>query len=269
MMRQSAQFLLAVFLVNCFLPAHALAQEYHSYPNEQELASLPPYCKEKILNKNREENLMWSNRFGEDSWIHMHHYCQGLNNINRYYRAQNARDKKYIIATAISNFNYMVDHLPANSVLLGEVFYNRGRADLMAGSTPEGIRDLYKALELNPRIPQPYLALADEFQIAKNKEKALKIVSEGLRYNPENKALKRRYTEFGGKEPYPEPIVKPDSIRAEAQPVVTTEIKPETKLESQTSQPEKEPTQDSTTSPAESSPKIGSPKNPYCRFCPD
>lgn len=271
-MRTSTQYLLTSVTMLLLTPVLCLAEQYPVYPTEMEYRVLPSYCKEKIQKKNYDENQMWAARFGADTWMHMHHYCQGLNDINRYYRARNSQDKKYILSTAVNQFDYMVGHIPTDSVLLSEVLSNRGRVLLLAGQLQKGIRDLYKAIELDPGSQQPYLALAEEFQKSRNKNKALQIVSEGLRNIPESKSLKRRYKEFGGKEPYPEAISEPSPVQSALTPEATIETKPETKTETtnaDTTRRGKEVEQKSTTYSTDDTSKIGTPNNPYCRFCPD
>jgi hypothetical protein len=114
--------------------------------------------------------------------------------------------------------------------------------------------------------------LADHFHEVGNKQKALEMATEGLKLNPNSKGLKRRYTEFGGKLPYPEAVDKTmptEASKEEIKSVDTPESLPP--LEGATSQaadPTKLTAPTEPTSQVDPS-KIGSPKNPYCRFCPD
>jgi hypothetical protein len=107
--------------------------------------------------------------------------------------------------------------------------------------------------------------LADFYSGIKQPAKALEIITEGLRHNPDTKSLQRRYTELGGELPYPAPIEPTPAVEAEA-------AKPE---EPPTPTPNSvEPAASPTTVPPApveptAEPQIGSPTNPYCRFCPD
>lgn len=260
-MRKNMQFLAPAFLLLLGLQP-AFAQQYSVYPTEQEYATLPPFCKEKIEKKNLAENKTWSDSFGANTWLHMHHYCQGLNDINRYYRASNAQQKKGFLSSAVGQFDYMTGHLPPDSVLLAEVYQNRGRVFLLQGQDANGVKDLHKALELNPKIARTYLMLADQFERGPGKDKALQLVSEGLRHVPTSKGLQRRYQELGGKLPFPEPYEKPAEQNVAA----------ETKAAADTPAADKatpNPTEAETPKPAETKPAIGMPGNPYCRYCPE
>lgn len=276
MMRKSMQFLVPAFLLLLGLRP-AFAQQYPYAPTEQEYATLPPYCKEKLQNKNLAEINRWSDSFGVNTWLHMHHYCIGLNDINRYYRASNEQQKKGFLSSAIGEFGYMVGHLPPGSVLLADAYQNRGRVFLLQGQEASGVKDLHKALELNPKIARTYLILADQFERGAGKDKALQIVTEGLRHVPASKGLQRRYQELGGKLPFPEPYEKPAEQNAVAKTMPAEEPKAEAKPEA--APPSGEATNQAADganlkaptgpTPQIDPPKIGSPKNPYCRFCPD
>lgn len=215
-MRKNMQFLALAFLLLLGLQP-AFAEKYTYTPTEVEYATLPPYCKEKIENKNPAEKKAWSDSFGVNTYMHMHHYCLGLNDVNRYYRESNAQLKKGLLSSAVGEFGYMVDHLPPGSALLADAYQNRGRVFLLQGQEANGVKDLHKALELNPKNPRTYLILADQVERGPGKDKALQLVIEGLRHIPASKGLQRRYQELGGKLPFPEPHEKPAEQNAAAE----------------------------------------------------
>jgi tetratricopeptide (TPR) repeat protein len=262
MMRKSIQIFWSAFLLLFVGLQLAFSREYSVYPTEQEYATLPPYCKEKIEKKNPTENKMWSDRFGANTWLHMHHYCQGLNDINRYYLESDRALRNDLLSSAVGQFDYVIGHVPTDSVLLADAYQNRGHVQLMLRNAVDGVTDLQKALELNPRISQAYLLLADQFESWKKRDKALQIVSDGLRYIPASKVLQQRYRELGGKQPYPEPYEKPAEQNIASETKVGTETAAADKATPNSSTP-------NAANPAENNPSIGMPGNPYCRFCPD
>lgn len=141
---------------------------------------------------------------------------------------------------------------------------NRGIALTMMQKPGEAIGNLLKAIEMNPKLTRAYLSLSEIYEKQKSNNKALDIVTEGLRHNPDTKSMQRRYTKLGGKLPYPAPI----------EPVVveTPNVAPPTSVAPAPASTEPKPDMPVEASPADESlaqPKIGSPKNPYCRFCPD
>lgn len=234
-------------------------------PNKMELAILPAYCTAKF---NEETNpgpaKMWRDSMGS-GFIHIHHYCAGLNFVNRARGMGSAnKDRQGTLEAALRNFDYMLTNAPADFSLRPEILMNRGIALSMMNRTGEAVGDLMKAIEADPKQPRAYMTLADMYSQQKNRAKALETVTEGLRHNPDTKSLQRRYTELGGKLPYPAPV-EPAPVAVQAD----TDTAP-------TAQPGSAPPAESADSaaprPAETSaapPKIGSPTNPYCRFCPD
>lgn len=259
-MRKSAQYFLAMFLVG-FVQLGSVHAEQFS-PTDLEYASLPPYCREKIQKKNPSENKMWSEQFGANTWLHMHHHCFGLNNIKRAYRARNTEERKGNLSSAVGEFGYMISHLPPDSVLWADVYSNHGNVLLMLGNTQNGIKDLYKALERNPKIVPVYLSLAEQLEKWGDKGKALQTVTEGLRHVPSSKGLQRRYQELGGKLPFPEPYEKPAEQNTAAETKAVADAPATDNAPSNSSEAE-------TPKPAETKPAIGMPGNPYCRFCTD
>lgn len=207
-------------------------------------------------------------RLGErdENTMHMHHYCSGLRFLNRAYSAMgNKPDMNYKLGVAINNFNYVLSHTKEDYVMRGEVHVDKARALKLLGKKAEAVAEFNKALRYEVGSPDVYQALSDHYLEVNNKAKALEMATEGMRRYPDSKGLKRRYTELGGKLPYPEPIEPTPAVEAEA-------AKPE---EPPTPTPGSvEPTASPTAvlpAPVEpiAEPKIGSPTNPYCRFCPD
>jgi len=197
----------------------------------------------------------------------MHHYCDGLRFLDRAYALMgNKRQMGYNLNIAIDNLNYVLNATQKNYAMRGEVHVAKARALKLMGRKAEAVAELGKALEYEFDSPDVYQTLADHFHETGNKQKALEMATEGLKRNPDSKGLKRRYTEFGGKLPYPEAVEKSKPVEAskeETTPVVKPEAAPAAGgAPSQATAPT-EP------APQIEPPKIGSPNNPYCRFCPD
>ncbi|MBI3431370.1 MAG: hypothetical protein HY018_04030 [Hydrogenophilales bacterium] len=232
-------------------------------PSPAEMAMLPPYCAARF-DESSEAFKSWRSSMGQD-FIHVHHYCAGLNFVNRA-RGMGSTDKgrQGTLEAALRNFDYMLEHTHPDFSLRPEILMNRGIALSMMNRTGEAIGDLLKSIEADPNQPRAYLTLADMYDRQKNRAKALETVTEGLRHNPDTKSLQRRYTELGGKLPYPEPVgPAPDATQAgkpgETSPSDTRSTPPDGSAAG-TPAASAEP---------ETPPKIGSPSNPYCRFCPD
>lgn len=247
--RYVSQFILIMFLV----PASAIATDLSFNPNAQEMLLMPPYCKVKFTApQDSPEWQAWRARIGEN-FIDLHHYCAALNFVNRYWGARNALDRSFYLKEAMGNFDYMVKAAKPGFPLLAELYSNRGDVFKLQGQPAQAIEDYNRAIKINPGLSKPYLQLIDLYEGEKQRGKSLEVATQGVRNNPASKALQRRYLELGGKRPFPKPAQAEASADA-----------PATKSESGASE-QVAPARTTDEPP----PKIGSPTNPYCRFCPD
>lgn len=215
-----------------------------------------------------------------DSWQHMHHYCDCIRFTNRAYSALgNWSDMKFNLETAIGGCDYVLARVPADFYMRPEIHLQKGKALRLYRQETKAVAEFMNAIKGNPTLAQAYVELADIQAKNKIPQEALKTVSEGLRHAPDSKPLKRRYTELGGKLPYPAPVANlpspPSAEEASAQskspstgPQVLTTPPPAIAPEATTPEKPTEKPVDSSPSTSET-PKIGSPTNPWCRFCPD
>jgi tetratricopeptide (TPR) repeat protein len=233
-------------------------------PTAAEMAALPVYCAARF-NGGSEAFKTWRSTMGGD-FNHIHHYCAGLNFLNRSYGMQ-GKDRQGTLGAVVREFDYVLTHASPDFYLRAEILMNRGVALSLLKKTGEAVANLNQAVEKNPELPRAWMTLADLYEAQKQRAKALETVIEGLRHNPGTRSLQRRYTELGGKLPYPEPI-KPEPAQAATPPETVT---PPAAVEpaATTAQPAEATPAQTTQTPETTAPKIGSPTNPYCRFCPD
>lgn len=234
-------------------------------PTAAEMAALPAYCGARF-NEGSEAFRAWRATMGGD-FIHIHHYCAGLNFLNRSYGMASGKNRQGTLGGAVREFDYVLTHASAGFYLRAEILMNRGVALSQLKRPGEAVANLNQAVGMNPELPRAWMTLADLYEAQKQRTKALETVTEGLRHNPGTRSLQRRYTELGGKLPYPEPI-KPEP----AQAVTPPEDEPATTppaAEPAAAQPAEAAPAQTTQTPETTAPKIGSPTNPYCRFCPD
>lgn len=230
-------------------------------PTQAEMAALPPYCAARF-NQGSDAFKTWQTNMGYD-FIHIHHYCVGLKLLN-HVRGSSSSKKNETLGAAVREFDYVLTHAAPDFYMRPEILMNRGIALSMMKRDGEAVSNLLQAIELNPKQPRAYMTLTDLYDKMKNRTKALETVSEGLRHNPDTKSLQRRYTELGGKLPYPEPIQPAQAVDTQATP--PADVVPSTVTAAPTEPDKSEPAATPTSS---EQPKIGSPNNPYCRFCPD
>lgn len=244
-------------------------------PTDAEIAVLPAYCASRL--KNLPDYGHWVQVLGP-SFNDVHHYCEALVHLNRYYKSHNTEDRKFFLQNTIGNIDYMFSHaLPTQprNVLLPEMHFTKGKVLIIAGRDFEAAREFLQAIQLKPDYTDPYAALADYYSKVGKKQDALKILEEGLRQVPGTRSLARRYQELGGKNPLPAalppPTVSATPVEAKTTGVKTDEnapIQPAVSIPTPTSEGAATPVATQPAPAAEDSPKIGSPTNPYCRFCP-
>ena len=158
-----------------------------------------------------------------------------------------------------------------------EVYLNRGLVYSLMGDNGKAILDVNKALELNPKLVKAYALASDTYIKLNQKSEALAVVTDGLRQVPDSSVLQRLYKERGGKLPYPEPLVRPAEVPVAppqaARDGETTEAKKsQDAVQLAPASPAPEAAGDGggrAEGPPPATPKIGSPTNPWCRFCPD
>lgn len=240
----------------------------HAWPaladrwTEAEVKALPPYCQARLGDKNGAEFNHWRNMLGPD-FEHTHHYCYGLIYLNRYYGARTPQGKKQILQSAQSNLLYLVQRVNRGFPVLPEAYLSLGTVLSLQGKDNDALQAMLKAVELDPKLARAYTAAANQYAKLKKPDDALKLATEGLRQVPGHAGLQRLYDRLGGKPPYPE-------AAAPAAAAPATPATPAVAAEPATQAADAAPAGANTPPAAETAvpPPIGSPSNPWCRFCP-
>ena len=199
----------------------------------------------------RPENAMAKNA----GWFH--HYCWGLVEKHRAFATVNAANRASQTRIWRNEMQYIVDWTTKHSITwfyLPMVHREIAESHMQEKNYPNALRSINIAIGLNPECTPCYFLLADIHEQLKARDKALAAVTEGLKHTPAARGLQRRYTELGGRLPFPEPYVKP-------------EIPPEPTAEKDTpvsGAPDSTKAEVAPAEPVREQP----PGNPYCRFCP-
>lgn len=173
----------------------ALADESFN-PNAQEMAMLPPYCKEKIEKKDPALNQSWANRFGKEYWLHLHHYCYGLNFINRAHRSLGDKQaRNHHLKNAENNIQYMLDR-SEGFFLRPEILTQMGKVQQELDRPAEAANYFQKAIGEAPDYAPAYAALADFYVKLGEREKAVELLTKGLEHVPNAASLQRRLKEL-------------------------------------------------------------------------
>lgn len=255
--------LILIGVLACGVTANAYAVD-ESYYNASDIPRMQPYCKARLVPGAMPEGWeYWIARIGEN-FKDLHHYCAALNYMNRYWSARNAKDRGYLLSIAMNNLNYMVKAEKPDFVLRAELYSNRGEVFRLQGNSVQAVGDFRHAIELDPKLTRPYLQLINYYEGIKKRGEALEMATLGLRHIPDSKALQRHYLELGGKKPLPEPIAAPvaDSVPP---PTVDAVPVPEAGV---TATPANTDSKQTEPAAVAAPPPIGTPANPYCRFCP-
>lgn len=270
-----AKFILGwAMLILASLSQNAQASKW----TDSEIQAMPPYCAAR-LKKDPAEYRRWQGILGPD-FLHTHHFCYALGFINRHYVARTRLAKATTLNDAMGNLNYMISHASPTYSLMPEVYLNRGLVYSLMKKDAEAINDILKAVELDPRLARGYTLAAEHYTRLKLNDKALAIVTEGLRQIPDNPGLRRLYGKLGGQLPYPEPAARKAEAAAlppsgasptEASPTETTAGAGRDTAVPQETAPAAEAgaqVKEGAAITAPTSPEIGTARNPWCRFCP-
>lgn len=254
---------LAGLLLMVGIPAAQAQVEIRNFrPSATEMQQLPPYCAVKFnTTMDSPEWKTWRNQLGPN-FNDIHHYCAGLNFLNRYYRAPTF-EKSGMLQGAKRNFEYMEKAASPEFPLRADIYLNHGITLKLMGQPGLAIKDLQQAIEINPKLAKAYVELISLYKSNKQSTQAMDIAVAGLKQIPDSNALQRHYLELGGKQPFPEPVA------AVVEPAVAKAAPAEG--EGQSAPPVAGESAPPTPTPADAAgtqPAIGVPGNPYCRFCP-
>lgn len=264
---------LLLWLVGCFgmTPmGNVLARELWYPIDAAELRTLPPYCTPRILENDKAGWKAGEARFGV-SWNHLHHYCYALSHIGRYNKSfGDKKAQKFYLNGALGNFQYLFGHTTPDFWLRPEMHTQKGGILVSAKRGSEAVAEFMIAIQENKSYAPAYVALSNFYRDMGQKSKALSTVEEGLRYAPDNRSLASRYLELTG-----HAFVPPTVSAAPAEANITG-VKTDANVPMQPAASIPTPASESVATPvtkqpapaAEDVPKIGSPTNPYCRFCP-
>ncbi len=233
-----------------------------------ELSLLPAFCQAK-LGTNPADHQLYSGKIGPN-WLHIHHYCVGLNFINRYKRSfGNKGDQQFYLQSALSEFEYMFTHSSPTFWMRPEMHVQKGKLLASAKRTVEAVNEFEMALKDNPNYLEAHVALSDLYKNTGQKSKSITALEQALQLSPNNKSLQRRYNELTGKVFTPPPPTTVEQITPPPPtPIPVEQAAAASEVDSTTTQPVPASSPAPVSSPAVVPEKIGTPSNPYCRFCP-
>lgn len=164
---------------------------------------LPPYCMHTQLYRNRVDGgtdesatRYWKAVMGERNFLHMHHYCWGLENVHRStFKSRTKREREFELERSIAQFDYVLQRVSPDFPLLPEILTKKAQSLIRLKRGPEAVIHLHRAIEMKPEYWPPYLALSDMFQANEDHDQARLWLERAAAIAPENKMLARRLAE--------------------------------------------------------------------------
>lgn len=177
---------------------HAASQQpLPFHPTPAEMPQLPVYCIARFAGNASPDYRVWEARLGP-GFLHLHHYCAGLNYLNRYRLLLRDPQRGYYLSRIIPEMQYSFEHVGSSFPLMGEMHVNRGRAYALQKNFVAAVEDFNRAIKANPKNGYAYLELSRLQEVSGLRKEALDTVTRGMKHDPSNAALRKRYVELGG-----------------------------------------------------------------------
>jgi tetratricopeptide (TPR) repeat protein len=173
------------------------------YKYEQSLMHmLPLYCRytQDFINRfpgtdRTVEQERWKSSMGP-TFIHMHHYCYGLMNINRAtYLSTDTRDKLFNLSNSVLEFDYVIERAPLDFPMLPEILTKKGETLIKLSRPGEAMIELQRAIKIKPTYEPAYATASDYYKETRQFAKAREWLEKGISAAPGAKTLKRRLAE--------------------------------------------------------------------------
>lgn len=187
--------------------APALAQLDNISPGELALTS--EYCPDTQTFAGKyttgavaERQRKWVSMMGETFWT-MHHYCWAqVAWIRATQAGVSPQTRDGLLRGAISDIYYVINHAPADYVLMPELLTRIGEYYTRIGNASQASAHFQRAIDAKADYWPPYVRLADIYLQLGERTKALEIIDAGLRHVPGNAQLtesRSRITARGAK----------------------------------------------------------------------
>jgi tetratricopeptide (TPR) repeat protein len=230
-------------------------------PTAAELRLLPPYC-QKNLDPNSTDFKLYSGKLGRDYGTPPH-YCNALKFINRYKRSfANKTEQLFYLQSALGEFGYAFTNTPPTNRRLPEMHVQKGKLLAAAKRNVEAVSEFEQALQRDPNYMEAYVALSYLYKNIGQQSKSITAMEQALQRVPNDKSLQRQYSQLTGKVFTPPPPTVEQAAQIPPMPIPVVQAAATSEVNSTTTLPVP------ASSPVVVPEKIGTPTNPYCRFCP-
>lgn len=190
-----------VFLLGLALFWGVTVEAFDTSKAEYEL--LPIYCRNQAhvapeyFNPDAKEK--WRSRLGEQNYAHIHHYCWGLVQLTRAYKAgQTEAQRKHQFRGVVADITFSLERSTPDFVLLPEMYTRIGEAYLGLGDDRNAEVTFKKAWEANPSYWPAYVWWSQRLLMQGKRREALTVAEEGNKNAPGSKALEKLVEEIRG-----------------------------------------------------------------------
>ena len=132
-----------------------------------------------------------------NGFIHIHHYCWGLDATNRaLFDARSKLDRDRTLRGSLKEFDYVIARVDSKFPLLPEILTKKAENLFRLERNPEAITTLVRAIEIRSDYWPPYAALSDYYKKTGNLDEARNWLKRGLAAAGEARGLERRLKEL-------------------------------------------------------------------------
>lgn len=183
---------LIIILLICLLPMPSFGYDIKDMEQKIQSGQLPGWCYYTQSHKGwgSKRSKAYLKKFGKD-WMHMHHYCWGLDKINlaleEGIQSEHYRSKIY---SAVKEFDYALNRVKSKNLQLS-VLMQKGKAYMYLNKHMEAIQVFDTIINADKSKVFSYVLKGQAYKNIGNKSKAIETFREGLEYNPDSDLLKK------------------------------------------------------------------------------
>lgn len=207
-------------LMALLLTAPSFLTHASEYPTDAELKTLPNFCMVKSKMRGTPQERTEIAKYGELNWVHIHHYCVALVNVDRARRAARPEQVKAYLNEAAGQYAYVNGGFTPDFWLRPQLYVEHGKVLVRLNRQGEALRLFGEAVRLSPGYLTAYMSMIDTYKALGMKSEALEAATAGLRKIPDSTALQKAYLDLGGSKPFPEPaqVAVPNPSKNDASP---------------------------------------------------
>jgi len=202
---KTGKIISGLLAISAFFPSFASAGS----AAREEISRLPLYCQHQWFisgryggyseEERKRKASYWQRKMGLGSmYQHMHHWCDALATINRYYaHLGDSQPSEFYLKEAIGDISYVLNQADDSFIMLPEMVTQRGKLYALLKQPDKAAADFTKSIMVNRKYSRAYLYYSDLYLDMKQAEMAKEIIKSGLAANPQSKDLLKRAQRLG------------------------------------------------------------------------